>query len=125
MATAAEEITDACRQAFDAKREVFLPDDITLKLLSYEQGAGEVELIEITDGWMVKQSKDRSTSMVTVQIVDGDNELDSIMRPPPDTVGVSRFSMDGKTYRVESGGIIPPLAAPRIWEITGEEIRVQ
>lgn len=115
--SAAQDITNAYQQGFDAKRSILLPDAEELVLLSYEQVDGEVELLSVPGGWSPKQSTDSPTSEVTI-LVTAREEIDLDLMNQ-----VARFQIEDTVYRVVPGGITPPLAAPYLWQLRGEEIR--
>lgn len=108
----------------------------TLTLLSYEQTAGETELLKLCTNWTATIGPDNDTSRVTVRIEDG-QAVQSIFAacvnttPPDDGMMIegelARFRIDSygiaRTYRVLEGGVQPPFARTREWRVSGEEIR--
>lgn len=105
------------QRALDRQRARHVGATTRLTLLSYEQVGNNSTLATIKDGWAPTQTTDPETSLVEVLIAEQVLVTKDIMK------SLDRFSILNTTYRIVRGGITPPFAQPRVWKITGEEIR--
>lgn len=110
---------------FNVKRQLFFGKTAQLKLVSYEQDAGETTLLTITDGWLPVNEKDAETSTVKVSITERTEITDVLMNQVARFTIASVTGLPDRTYRLTPGGITPPLEQPRIWQLQGEELRDQ
>jgi hypothetical protein len=100
---------------FDVLRKILgPPGDLTL--LGYERADDSAaSLLSVNSGWMAESLTDPSSAKV--QLIEQSAVTKALMDQ------VVRFGVDGNIYFVKPGGIAPPLALPRLWQIRGKQVK--